>query len=294
MLGLDYSGGRPGGAAIRAAGYGFVCRYLSDGGTRLPGKLLTPGEYRDLMAHGVAVVINWETFAQRMRDGYQAGVADARQADAVARRVGHPLDRPIYFSADWDTTPADQVSIDDYLNGAASVLGRPRVGVYGSYYVCRRCLDNGTATWTWQTGAWSGGQREPRAHIYQRIGTVTVNGVPCDVNESLRPDFGQHLEDDMPTPADLWNFVLPDPYEGAQPKSAASLLGWAATHAAYARAEAVAAKAVAAECLKAVATDRIDVDALLARVDATVKAALAAGVVDVDVTVHDKTSAVIP
>jgi hypothetical protein len=246
------------------------------------------------MAQGVAVVVNWETFAERMRDGYPAGVVDARQADAVARSVGHPSDRPIYFSADWDTTPTDQVAIDDYLRGAASVIGVPRVGVYGSYYVCRRCLDNRTARWAWQTGAWSGGQREPRAHIYQRIGYVTVNGVQCDVNESLQLDFGQHLEGEMPTPADLWNFVLPDPYEGAQPKSAASLLGWAATHAAYARAEAAAAKAVAVECLKTVAADHIDIDALLARVDATVKAALAEGVVDVEVTVHDKTPVGIP
>ncbi|MGH3673654.1 MAG: glycoside hydrolase domain-containing protein [Pseudonocardiaceae bacterium] len=198
MLGLDYAGGRPGGAAIAAAGYGFVCRYLSDGGPGLPGKLLTAAEYADLMAHGVAVVVNWETTADRMKGGRAAGVADADRAGMQTLGVGHPQDRPIYFSADWDATPADQAAIDEYLRGAASVIGPTRVGVYGSYYVCKRCLDGRTAAWAWQTGAWSGGQRESRAHIYQRIGFASVGGVQCDVNEALIPDFGQHLqEDDM-------------------------------------------------------------------------------------------------
>jgi hypothetical protein len=196
-LGLDFAGGRPGGAAIARAGYGFCVRYLSDGGSRLPGKLLTASEYADLQAHDVAVVVNWETTSDRMKDGYTAGVTDAHRAVAQIDNIGHPGDRPIYFSADWDATPADQSQIDDYLRGATSVIGIDRVGVYGSYYVCKRCLDNRTATWTWQAAAWSGGLREPRAHLYQRIGAVTVNGVDCDVNEALRPDYGQHPGGDV-------------------------------------------------------------------------------------------------
>ena len=192
LLGLDYAGGRPGGAAIRAAGYSFVVRYLSDGGPSLPGKLLTPAEYADLMAHDVVVAVNWETVADRMKAGYDAAVLDAPRGDAQLRAVGHGPDRPIYFSADWDATPADQAEIDDYLRGAASVIGAGRVGIYGSYWVVKRCLDNGSAAWAWQTGAWSGGNRDPRAHIYQRIGYVTVGGVQCDVNEALQDDYGQH------------------------------------------------------------------------------------------------------
>lgn len=191
LLGLDYSGGRPGGKAIAAAGYGFVVRYLTGGGARLPGKLLTAAEYADLQAHTIAIVANWETTANRMKAGYDAGRNDARRADAALRRLGHPAGRPVYFSADFDATPSDQVAIDSYLNGVSDVIGQDRTGVYGSYYVVKRCHGNGTARWGWQTGAWSGGQREPRAHIYQRIGTVTVGGVECDVNEALQADFGQ-------------------------------------------------------------------------------------------------------
>jgi hypothetical protein len=58
-------------------------------------------------------------------------------------------------------------------------------------------------------------------------------------------------EDDLPSPADVWNFKIADPFvSNADPtylKPAADLVGWAATHAAYARAGADAAnKAVAA------------------------------------------------
>jgi hypothetical protein len=198
LLGLDYAGGRPGGAAIAAAGYGFVCRYLTDGGSGLPGKLLTTAEYADLQAHGIAIVLNWETTAGRMLEGYSAGNTDAGIADQVARALGHPADRPVYFSCDFDAAPSDQAAIDSYLMGVAAVLGSDRTGVYGSYYVVQRCLDNGAARWTWQTTAWSGGQREPRAHLYQRTGTVTVGGVACDVNEALQADFGQYLLTQLP------------------------------------------------------------------------------------------------
>lgn len=191
-LGLDYAGGRPGGAAIKAAGYGFVLRYLSSGGTGLPGKLLTAEEYTDLTANGISVAVNWETTADRMLSGFSGGVADAQTAAQVALTVGHPVSKPIYFSADFDATVGEQQAIDDYLRGAASVITAARVGIYGSYYVCGRCLDNGTAQWAWQAAAWSGGQVESRANLYQRIGTVTVGGVECDVNEAIRRDFGQH------------------------------------------------------------------------------------------------------
>jgi hypothetical protein len=209
ILGLDYAGGIPGGAAIMASGYQFVVRYLSSGGAGLPGKLLTAAEYSDLQRAGVAVVCNWETTATRMLGGRAAGVADAQSAAGVCQSLGHPTDRPIYFSADFDATPGQQALIDEYLRGAAEVIGLARVGVYGGFWVVKRCLDNGTARWGWQTGAWSGGNVDPRIHLYQRIGYVTVNGVQCDVNEARQLDFGQCLSD---TPA-------PPPPPGPGPES---------------------------------------------------------------------------
>ncbi len=97
----------------------------------------------------------------------------------------------------------------------------------------------------------------------------------------------------MATPAAIWDHVLPAPYPGAQPKPASGLLGGAATHAAYARAEAASAKATAAECLTAIlGHDRpeVDLDALLARIAQGTRKILTEGVLDVAVTVHDRTA----
>jgi len=194
LYGIDFAGGVPSAAAIKDAGFGFVCRYLTPGGPGLPGKLLTKNEYQALTAAGIAVIVNWETTADRMLGGYNAGVMDAHSAQNQLDQIGYPAaERPVYFSADWDASEAQQGVIDDYLRGAASVIGVERVGIYGGFYPVKRALANGTATWAWQAGAWSGGQIHPQAHIYQHIKTVTVDGVDCDVNEAMiRPDFGQH------------------------------------------------------------------------------------------------------
>lgn len=190
-LGLDYAGGRPGGGAIAEAGYTFVVRYLSDGGPGLPGKLLTPAEADDLRANNIDIVGNWETTAARMLDGYDAGARDAEAGLAQVLRCGGREDRPIYFSADFDATPAQQVPIDGYLRGAGSVLRPANVGIYGGFWPVSRALDNGTAAWAWQTGAWSGGNTDSRINLYQRIGFVRVGGVQCDENEARTKDFGQ-------------------------------------------------------------------------------------------------------
>ncbi|MCU1641892.1 MAG: hypothetical protein JWN03_2167 [Nocardia sp.] len=190
-FGLDYAAGRPPASAIRAAGFDFVIRYLSDGGPTLPGKLLMPAEADDLRANQVSIVANWETTAARMLDGFGAGVTDARAGLAVVLRCGGRPDRPIYFSADFDASPSQQAAINAYLQGAATVLGPANVGIYGGYWPVSRALDAGAAAWAWQTVAWSGSNREPRAQLLQTGAQVTVADVQCDVNETDHMDFGQ-------------------------------------------------------------------------------------------------------
>ena len=104
---------------------------VAPGGVR--GRLLTAAEYGDLQAHGIAIVFNWETTAGRMLGGYSAGNTDAAIADQVARALGHPADRPVYFSCDFDAAPGDQAVIGSYLTRVAAVIGSDRTGVYGSY-----------------------------------------------------------------------------------------------------------------------------------------------------------------
>ncbi len=193
IFGLDYAGGRPSPSAIVAAGASFVCRYLSDGGAELPAKLLVPDEAAGLRAAGIDIVSNWETTADRMLDGYSAGVDDAGAALAQVLDCGGRRDRPIYFSADFDATPAQQAPINAYLQGCATVLGASNVGVYGGYWVVSRALDAGVAAYAWQTQAWSGGQQDPRIAILQdnAAGYATVDGVQCDMDWALITDYGQ-------------------------------------------------------------------------------------------------------
>ena len=190
--GVDFAGGRPGGQAIAEMGYRFVCRYLSDGGTELPSKRLTVDEARDLGAHGLGVVSNWENTADRMLGGYNAGVDDSLLADAWHTRCGGPPGRPIYFSADWDATPEQQNLINDYLRGCASIIGLSRVGIYGGYWPVARALDAGLCAWSWQATAWSATNIDSRINILQRSGEfTTIGGVQCDINDSYTADYGQ-------------------------------------------------------------------------------------------------------
>jgi len=194
--GVDYSAAPPGGAAIAAAGYRFAARYLSNS----PSKNIDEAEAADLRSNGIDVVVVWETTAMRALDGQAAGSQDAAAAREQADALGFPADAPIYFAVDFDASEAQQAPIDAYLSAAGSVLGADLVGVYGGFYVVERCFENGTATFGWQTGAWSGGQVSDQAHIYQRIGQVTVGGTECDVDEALQDNFGQWPADGSTPP----------------------------------------------------------------------------------------------
>ena len=183
--GIDYAWQHPDPGAIAAAGYGFACRYLS----RDPSKNITLAEAQALAAAGVWVVANWEYGAQDMLRGYAGGIADAHLALAQANAAGMPAGRPVYFSADWAVTAAQQPAVLAYLSGAASVLGSAETGEYGGYAAVKAARDSGTV-WTWQTFAWSNGVWDPRDTIRQ-TGTATVGGVQVDTNEAMVPDYGQ-------------------------------------------------------------------------------------------------------
>ncbi|MFC5184361.1 glycoside hydrolase domain-containing protein [Actinomadura harenae] len=188
VFGVDYAWGRPGPNALKAAGAKFAARYVSHDAT---GKNLTHNEAAQLSAAGIALVVVWESTASRALDGHAAGVADATAADQQARACGMPKDRPIYFAVDFDATPGQQAAINAYLDGAASVIGRDRVGVYGGYYVVKRAFDGGHVRWGWQTYAWSGGQWDKRAQLQQYSNDHVVGGVGLDYDRGVVADFGQ-------------------------------------------------------------------------------------------------------
>lgn len=193
--GVDYAFSQPSAAALVAAGKHFACRY---GGPGSSGKQLTAGELAALTAAGIAVVANAEGTADGLRGGYDTGRSWAASADSFFRRLGMPADRPIYLSADWDAhTAGDLAAIDAAMDGAASVIGRARVGVYGGYDVIKHLAGNGKAKWFWQTYAWSESYWHPAAHIQQYRNGVTIGGADCDLNRAMVADYGQWAGGDM-------------------------------------------------------------------------------------------------
>lgn len=182
-LGVDASH-RLSGAAVKAAGYAFAVRYLS-----VPGswKAIDKAEVDDLVANDVKVVLVFETTAGRAGEGKAAGVADATSATAQQKALGIPADRPIYYAVDYDAEPA---VVEAYFEGLNSVPGTD--DGYGSARVIKHLLDDKLVHLGWQTVAWSHGELEPRRAMFQRLGTVYVGGVACDVDEAFVDDYGQH------------------------------------------------------------------------------------------------------
>lgn len=186
--GVDYAWSHPGGSALEAAGMKFAARYLSNGAS----KNISRAEADDLAEHGVWSVVVWESTATRPLSGRAAGVTDAQRAAAQAAAAGMPDSRPIYFAVDFDATAKQMPVVMAYLDGAASVLGRDRTGVYGGYDTVRAALDGRHATWAWQTRAWSEGRWDSRAHMRQGA-TRTIGGVSCDLNTATTADYGQWM-----------------------------------------------------------------------------------------------------
>lgn len=188
LEGVDYSWARPGGATLKAAGKHFAVRYLYPDGQG--GKGLDASELADLTNNGVEVPIVYESYAARAKEGRGAGQADAKTAQAALQAVGLPSGMPIYFAVDYDAPESDQGIIDDYLRGCADVIGADRVGVYAGYWIIKRCHENGTAKWLWQTYAWSGGNVHPAIHLYQYSNGHDLNGA-VDFCRALQENYGQ-------------------------------------------------------------------------------------------------------
>lgn len=200
---VDYSWGRVGGthashaAAVKAAGYVGAMRYLCNPGDGI--KQLRGDEVAALHANGLAVGVVWETTENRSGQGFAAGQADAREANRQADSLGFPVDRPIYYAVDFDTS-ADVVR--PYFDGARSVGGRP-VGVYGSY----RVVEGLDLDWVWQCAAWSYGKRSNKARLFQKVGYVLGN--TCDANDVLADDWGG-WHPDQPNPLEEDDMPLTD------------------------------------------------------------------------------------
>lgn len=179
--GVDFAWGKPTVSQMHAVGATWGAGYFSNDSTKNWTKSLVA----EFLAAGFGVVSVWETTTTRATDGYQAGVDDAHSAESERASVGLDNKTIIHFAVDEDT---DWASVASYFAGAASVIGKDRVGVYGGIRIINGAAAAGYR-FLWQALAWSAGQWSPHATIRQEGGTVF--GGSADVDYSETTDFGQ-------------------------------------------------------------------------------------------------------
>lgn len=292
---LDYSAGFPGAQAIKAAGYSGAVRYIGFPGRR---KCTTAAELADFTAHGIGMALVFEDTVTDWRGGFAAGQRAGQLARTHANSIGFPTGRPIYIAIDQDVVSTGEFdTMLDYLRGANGPLGGPGMtGVYGETDVINRARAAGVAAWYWDTTAWSRGVKAPGIHLFQHVGTVTVGGIGCDINDVLLPDWGQHTLED--TVLD-WTTVLKDWDTATEAQAYVWLLAarkdaGAARALAEAQAQQIAALTGQVAGLmdamtQLAAKQGLDVAAIEAAVENGVEKALEEGTVDVNVTVANRT-----
>lgn len=121
---------------------------------------------------------------------YAAGVIPASQI----RAAGGPTSAPIYASID-DNPSYEQYKnqIVPYLRSWESVIGHQRTGVYANSKTIDWAVNDGLGSYFWQHN-WGSpkGYTHPAAHLHQvEIDKRKVGGVGVDVNQILKPQFGQ-------------------------------------------------------------------------------------------------------
>lgn len=132
----DYSAAQLSAAQLKAAGYAGSIRYIDDITNKnlVRPKHTTKTEYDDHVRNGLKVFLVYEVNTDDPLGGFNGGVAAARRALAGANYLGYK--GVIFFCSDrWFVSPGKATItpwlFQQYLDGAASVLGKERVGAYG-------------------------------------------------------------------------------------------------------------------------------------------------------------------
>jgi hypothetical protein len=189
VMGIDFAYGPLAAASIRAAGYRFACRYVSN----RPGnpKNLTREEAAALRAAGLDVVVVFEHGATRPLLGSAAGSVDGHRAREQADAAGAPPGSAIYAAIDFDVQPDQLDAVRAYLDGFGAAVAPHPAGVYGGWRAMYAAENLRRVRYRWQAAAWAYGRgTHPDAHLRQHADQVVIDGVPCDVNTALAADYG--------------------------------------------------------------------------------------------------------
>ena len=152
---------------LKAEGFSFVGRYLvpHSGDTRW--KALTRAETARICAAGLRILSVWETTADRVKGGAEAGRADGARAAELARSLQLPPEAILYFAVDYDAGPGDYPAICAYLTAARAQTGIWEIGVYGSGRVIEAVRGAAPVKGFWQCKAWRVGPWSDAACVRQ-------------------------------------------------------------------------------------------------------------------------------
>jgi hypothetical protein len=206
---VDFSTARPSPSNLKAVGVTAVGRYLgwdSVAGFSSIGKNLTRAEAQRYLDAGIEIFLSFEYTPDAATRGTAQGRLDGSLAMSQLAQLGAPPSMCVFFAVDFDIpdyaphlpdTAANAMAklgpVGQYFEAIKQLKHSYEIGGYGGYYAIKRLFDAGLITLGWQTVAWSGGEHDERAVIYQQASPVQVAGADLDIREHVvtAMDYGQ-------------------------------------------------------------------------------------------------------
>ena len=167
-------------AAVKAAHIETVIRYIGQPGWP---KDITKGE-AEAIRKVAKLGFVYELGAGWMGGGRSAGVTAAKQAQAHLAQLGCKDPVVVYLACDTDTLKSPVVLA--CLDGAASVIGKHRVGLYGGLAAITAAKTAGY-TFLWQTVAWSYGHKASGICLFQHLPQTAPLGFDHDPDDQYGP-----------------------------------------------------------------------------------------------------------
>lgn len=173
------------GAALKAAGYETVGRYLTNVEGSTLNKKIQPGELENIFASGLTVFPIYQTYGgDASYFNEEQGKRDALAAYNAAVSYGFKRDTIIYFAVDFDAYGEDITNniiphfkgINEKMNNLG---GFYQIGVYGPRAVCSNVSENNYALTSFVSGMSTGysgnlGYPLPTNWAFDQISTISV------------------------------------------------------------------------------------------------------------------------
>jgi hypothetical protein len=191
--------------ALKEAGYSGIIRYLAF----LPNpKVIMASEYNQAAALGLTLTLTWEQGASDGLGGADTGAAHGTEANRQADLLGHPMDRPIFYSFDFDVQPNQYDVCEQYLRAAGGPTGTAAMRPAAAYgpqaflvemIIRKACWVNIEGQGGWDPSSWLFGKMiDTRMVMFQRLTpTEWRNGgqfgdIDEDVVVNDATDYGQY------------------------------------------------------------------------------------------------------